>query len=66
MDTERHGRHRVVDGGRAPDCAELLTGSLTAIRDGHDAHLSDGVPAVLGHGGRSFADYARGASAAWA
>lgn len=56
----------LVEGGIAPGYAEVLTGSLVAIRDGHDAHLSDGVPAVLEHDGRSFADYVKGAAEAWA
>ena len=46
--------------------AEVLTMSLTAIRDGHDAAVSDGVPSVLGHDGRLFGDYVKEASSAWA
>lgn len=57
---------RLVEGGIVPDYAEVLTLSLTAIRDGHDAALSDGVPTVLGHDGRTFADYVAEASGAWA
>ncbi|QFZ24112.1 SDR family NAD(P)-dependent oxidoreductase [Saccharothrix syringae] len=56
----------LVDGGMAPDYAEVLTGSLVAIRGGHDAHVSDGVPAVLGRDARPFEDYLAEASGAWA
>jgi uncharacterized protein YbjT (DUF2867 family) len=56
----------LVGGGVEPGYAELLTSLLVEIREGRDAHLSDGVPAVLGRGARSFADYVASASAAWA
>ncbi|GAA3458868.1 NAD(P)H-binding protein [Saccharothrix longispora] len=56
----------LVGGGLSPQYAEVLTMSLTAIRDGHDAALSDGVPSVLGREARSFEDYAKGAAGAWA
>jgi uncharacterized protein YbjT (DUF2867 family) len=56
----------LVGGGIGQPYAEVLTMSLTAIRDGHDAALSDGVPSVLGHDGRLFGDYVKEASDAWA
>ncbi|MEV8440262.1 NAD(P)H-binding protein [Actinosynnema sp. NPDC051121] len=56
----------LVGGGVEEAYAEVLTMSLTAIRDGHDAALSDGVPSVLGHDGRLFGDYVKEASDAWA
>lgn len=56
----------LVESGLAPDYAEVLTESLTAIRGGRDAHLSDGVPTVLGRDARSFGDYVARASGAWA
>lgn len=46
--------------------AEVLTMSLTAMRDGHDDAISDGVPSVLGRDGRSFEDYVKEAADAWA
>lgn len=55
----------LVQGGIEPAYAEVLTVALTAIRSGHDAALSDGVPSVLGHDGRLFGDYVKEASAAW-
>ncbi|TQM80159.1 uncharacterized protein YbjT (DUF2867 family) [Saccharothrix saharensis] len=55
----------MVQGGIEPAYAEILTMALTAIRAGHDAALSDGVPSVLGHEGRLFDDYVKAASAAW-
>jgi uncharacterized protein YbjT (DUF2867 family) len=57
---------RLVGAGVDPAYAEVLTMSLTAIRNGHDAALSDGVPSVLGHDGRLFGDYAKEAADAWA
>lgn len=56
----------LVEGGVEEAYAEILTVSLTAIRGGHDAALSDGVPSVLGHDGRLFGDYVKEASGAWA
>lgn len=56
----------LVQAGFGAEYAEVLTMSLTAIRDGHDAALSDGVPSVLGHDGRSFDDYVKEAAGAWA
>ncbi|QQQ78017.1 NAD(P)H-binding protein [Saccharothrix sp. 6-C] len=56
----------LVQGGIEDAYAEVLTTSLIAILDGHDAALSDGVPSVLGHDGRLFGDYAKEAAAAWA
>jgi uncharacterized protein YbjT (DUF2867 family) len=56
----------LVQGGVEEAYAEVLTMSLTAIRDGHDAALSDGVPSVLGRDGRLFGDYVKEASDAWA
>ncbi|WP_433270409.1 NAD(P)H-binding protein [Actinosynnema sp. CS-041913] len=58
----------LVGFGISRDYAETLIGSLTAVRDGHDAHLSTGVQDVLGHAPRSFADYVKAAasSGAWA
>ncbi|MFD1146364.1 NAD(P)H-binding protein [Saccharothrix hoggarensis] len=55
----------LVDGGLSRAYAEVLTMSLTAIRDGHDAALSDGVPSVLGRDGRTFGDYVKEAAGAW-
>ncbi|MBB5958306.1 uncharacterized protein YbjT (DUF2867 family) [Saccharothrix tamanrassetensis] len=54
--------------GIAPEYGEALTGSLAAIRDGHDAFLSTGVQDVLGRAPRPFADYVKDAasSGAWA
>ncbi|GAB2973320.1 NAD(P)H-binding protein [Saccharothrix stipae] len=57
---------RLVQGGIDEAYAEVLTMSLTAIRDGHDAALSDGVPSVLGHDGRLFGDYVKAAAGSWA
>ncbi|WP_202918770.1 NAD(P)H-binding protein [Saccharothrix deserti] len=56
----------LVQGGFDQEYAEVLTMSLTAMRDGHDAALSDGVPSVLGHDGRLFGDYVKEAAGAWA
>jgi uncharacterized protein YbjT (DUF2867 family) len=56
----------LVQGGIDAAYAEVLTMALTAIRDGHDAALSDGVPSVLGHDGRLFGDYVKEAAGAWA
>ncbi len=54
--------------GFSREYAEILTASLTAIRDGHDAALSTGVQDVLGRAPRSFADFVKAAasSGAWA
>ncbi|XVS66281.1 NAD(P)H-binding protein [Actinosynnema sp. CA-299493] len=57
---------RLVRGGFEDAYAEVLTMSLLAIRDGHDAALSDGVPSVLGHDGRPFGDYVKETAADWA
>jgi uncharacterized protein YbjT (DUF2867 family) len=56
----------LVQGGIEAAYAEVLTMSLTAIRDGHDAALSDGVSSVLGHDGRLFGDYVKEAAGTWA
>ena len=56
---------KLVRGGIEAAYAEVLTMSLTAILDGHDAALSDGVPSVLGHSGRLFGDYVKGAAGVW-
>ncbi|MCE6999816.1 NAD(P)H-binding protein [Saccharothrix sp. S26] len=56
----------LVRAGIAEPYAHVLTMSLTAIRAGHDAALSDGVPTVLGHDGRLFDDYTKQAARAWA
>ncbi|MCC8249704.1 NAD(P)H-binding protein [Saccharothrix luteola] len=55
----------LVQGGIESAYAEVLSMSLTAIRDGHDAALSDGVPSVLGHDGRLFGDYVKEAAGSW-
>jgi uncharacterized protein YbjT (DUF2867 family) len=55
----------LLQGGFDQQYAEVLTMSLTAIRAGHDAALSDGVPSVLGHDGRPFGDYVKEAADAW-
>ncbi|MFI9011862.1 SDR family NAD(P)-dependent oxidoreductase [Actinosynnema sp. NPDC053489] len=55
----------LVRSGFAPAYAEVLTGSLAAIRDGRDAALSDGVPSVLGREARRFEDYVEETAAAW-
>ncbi|MER5267168.1 NAD(P)H-binding protein [Actinosynnema sp. NPDC002837] len=56
----------LVQAGIEPAYAEVLTMSLIAIRDGHDAALSDGVPSVLGRDGRLFGDYAKESAGIWA
>jgi uncharacterized protein YbjT (DUF2867 family) len=56
----------LVEGGFDAVWAEVLTLGLVAMRDGQDAALSDGVPSVLGHDGRSFEDYVKESADAWA
>jgi uncharacterized protein YbjT (DUF2867 family) len=56
----------LVERGFGVAYAEVLSMSLTAMRDGHDAALSDGVPSVLGHDGRLFGDYVKEAAGIWA
>ncbi|CAL9583322.1 NAD(P)H azoreductase [Actinosynnema sp. ALI-1.44] len=58
----------LVEAGFSPEYATVLTASLAAIRDGHDAHLSTGVQDALGREPRRFEDYvkATAASGVWA
>ncbi|WP_367130648.1 NAD(P)H-binding protein [Saccharothrix sp. HUAS TT1] len=56
----------LVGAGFSAEYSEILTMSLVAIRDGHDAAVSDGVPSVLGHDGRLFDDYVKEAAGVWA
>jgi uncharacterized protein YbjT (DUF2867 family) len=46
-----------VAGGIPRDVARMLTGVLTAIRDGEGAALADGVERALGRSPRPFEDY---------
>jgi uncharacterized protein YbjT (DUF2867 family) len=48
---------RQVAHGVPAEVARLLTGLLSAIRDGRDPGLSDGVERALGRPARSFEDY---------
>ncbi|MFI9817928.1 NAD(P)H-binding protein [Saccharothrix variisporea] len=56
----------LVEAGFSPEYAAVLTGSLAAIRDGHDAHLSTGVQEALGREPRRFEDYVKAAAASGA
>ncbi|MEJ2859007.1 MULTISPECIES: NAD(P)H-binding protein [unclassified Saccharothrix] len=56
----------LVEFGFSPEYAAVLTGSLAAIRDGHDARLSTGVQEALGREPRRFEDYVKAAAAAGA
>ncbi|MCY7401857.1 MAG: NAD(P)H-binding protein [Nocardioides sp.] len=47
-----------VDNGLPAPYAHILAGLFALIRDGHDAHLSDGVERALGRPGTSFEDWA--------
>jgi uncharacterized protein YbjT (DUF2867 family) len=55
-----------VAAGIPRDVARMLTGVFTAIRDGQDAALADGVERALGRPPRSFEDYVAEAAAAGA
>lgn len=59
-------REGLVGAGFSPEYAAVLTASLAAIRDGHDAYLSTGVQEVLGREPRRFEDYVKAAAAAGA
>lgn len=56
----------LVDLGYPEEVASLVTVLLTNIRDGREAHLSDGVQRVLGRAPRTFADYLKTAAPSWA
>ncbi|WP_309115770.1 NAD(P)H-binding protein [Saccharothrix sp.] len=56
----------LAEAGFSPEYAAVLTASLAAIRDGHDAHLSTGVQEALGREPRRFEDYVKAAAAAGA
>lgn len=55
---------RQVAGGVPADVARLLTGLLTAVRDGRHAEVADGVERALGRPARRFEDYVTETAAA--
>ncbi|WP_239134018.1 NAD(P)H-binding protein [Rugosimonospora africana] len=63
VDPEVH-IERQVAAGVPGDVARLLTGVLTAIRDGRDAGVADGVERALGRPPGRFEDYVSRAAAA--
>jgi uncharacterized protein YbjT (DUF2867 family) len=63
VDPEVYIEHQVAD-GVPPDVARMLTGVFTAIRNGHDAALADGVQRALGRPPRPFEEYVAEAAAA--
>jgi uncharacterized protein YbjT (DUF2867 family) len=63
VDPEVYIEHQVA-GGVPRDVARLLTGVFTAIRNGQDTALADGVERALGRPPRPFEDYVAEAAAA--
>ncbi|MFG1706320.1 NAD(P)H-binding protein [Nonomuraea sp. M3C6] len=59
---EEYAAHLTGRGG-APDHVELANTLFGWIRDGHNAHLSDGVRRVLGREPRDFTDYVKATAA---
>lgn len=55
-----------ADAGVPAEEIAPLTDLFARVLDGHNAHLSDGVPRVLGRPARDFAQYARAAAKAGA
>lgn len=51
-------RSATIDSGVPHTYADLLTGILAMVRDGHDSHLSNGVQQVLGRQPVAFGDWA--------
>jgi uncharacterized protein YbjT (DUF2867 family) len=63
VDPEVYIEHQVAD-GIPRDVARMLTGVFTAIRNGQDLALADGVQRALGRPPRPFEDYVAKAAAA--
>lgn len=63
---EEYAAGLVSHAGIPADLASFLAGLFGSFRDGHNAHLADGVQRALGRQPRDFADYARTAAAAGA
>lgn len=63
LDPEEYIEQQVTQ-GVPRDVARILTGVLTAIRDGRDAAIADGVPRALGRPARPFEEYVTATAAA--
>lgn len=63
VDPEDYIEHQVAV-GVPREVARMLTGVFTAIRDGHDSALADGVERALGRPARPFEDFVTDAAAA--
>lgn len=59
-------RDELVATGLPEDYREVIVALFTEILDGRNAHVTDGVAAVLGRPPRDFADYVRAAAASGA